>query len=140
LQTKSLKNGPVSLIAQSGGVTSQAAYHFPEKHVGFSKIISTGNKLDLDEISILKTGRTPSGSKAAASHTGSLAGENMGKPFALWCSSAGRYECDPSEINQVFPQFTHHQASRTSTHRQGPCRALPDWRLQRLHSEQADPL
>ncbi len=54
LQTKSLKNGPVSLIAQSGGVTSQAAYHFSEEHVGFSKIISVGNKLDLDEISFIE--------------------------------------------------------------------------------------
>ena len=54
LQTKSLKKGPVSLIAQSGGVTTQAAYHFSEEHVGFSKIVSAGNKLNLDEINFIE--------------------------------------------------------------------------------------
>lgn len=47
------KKGPVGLIVQSGGVTTQCAYYFSEEHVGFSKIISMGNKLDLDEIDFL---------------------------------------------------------------------------------------
>ncbi len=47
------KKGPVSLIVQSGGVTTQCAYYFSEEHVGFSKIISVGNKLDLNEIDLL---------------------------------------------------------------------------------------
>ena len=53
-QTKSFKNGPVSVIAQSGGVASQAAYYFSEEHIGFSKIISMGNKLNLNEIDFIK--------------------------------------------------------------------------------------
>ena len=48
------KKGPVGLIIQSGGVTTQCAYSFSEEHVGFSKIISMGNKLDLNEIDFLK--------------------------------------------------------------------------------------
>ena len=48
------KNGPVGMIVQSGGVTTQCAYHFSEEHVGFSKIISMGNKLNLNEIDFLK--------------------------------------------------------------------------------------
>ncbi len=51
---KRFKKGPVGLIVQSGGVTTQSAYYFSEEHVGFSKIISAGNKLDLDEIDFLK--------------------------------------------------------------------------------------
>ncbi|HDZ90142.1 MAG TPA: hypothetical protein ENH37_05640 [Deltaproteobacteria bacterium] len=47
-------NGPIGLIVQSGGVTTQAAYHFSEEHVGFSKIISAGNKLDLNETDFLR--------------------------------------------------------------------------------------
>ena len=54
IQVKRLKKGPVSLIIQSGGVTTQAAYCFSEEHVGFSKIISVGNKLDLDETVFLE--------------------------------------------------------------------------------------
>jgi len=53
-QTKSFKKGPVSVIAQSGGVASQTAYYFSEEHIGFSKIISMGNKLNLNEIDFIK--------------------------------------------------------------------------------------
>ena len=48
------KKGSVGLIVQSGGVTTQCAYYFSEEHVGFSKIISMGNKLDLNETDFLK--------------------------------------------------------------------------------------
>jgi acetyltransferase len=54
LQPKSYKKGHISLIVQSGGVTTQSAYYFSEEHVGFSKIISAGNKLNIDEIDFLK--------------------------------------------------------------------------------------
>jgi acetyltransferase len=54
LQSKKFKKGPVSLIAQSGGVTTQSAYQFSEEHIGFSKIISAGNKLDIGEIELLE--------------------------------------------------------------------------------------
>ena len=54
LQPKNYKKGHVSLIVQSGGVTTQSAYYFSEEHVGFSKIISAGNKLNIDEIDFLK--------------------------------------------------------------------------------------
>ena len=53
-QPKRFKKGPVSLVVQSGGITTQCAYSFSEAHVGFSKIISIGNKLNLDEIDFLK--------------------------------------------------------------------------------------
>jgi acetyltransferase len=54
LQPKNYKKGHVSLIVQSGGVTTQSGYYFSEEHVGFSKIISAGNKLNIDEIDFLK--------------------------------------------------------------------------------------
>jgi len=54
LQPRRFKKGPVGIIVQSGGVTTQSAYYFSEEHVGFSKIISVGNKLDLDEIDFLR--------------------------------------------------------------------------------------
>ena len=54
LQSKKFKKGPVSLIVQSGGVTTQSAYYFSEEYVGFSKIISVGNKLNIDEICLLE--------------------------------------------------------------------------------------
>jgi acetyltransferase len=54
LRPKRFEKGPVSLIVQSGGVTTQSAYHFSEEHMGFSKIISAGNKLDMGEIELLE--------------------------------------------------------------------------------------
>ena len=54
MRARKFKKGPVSLIVQSGGVTTQSAYYFSEEHVGFSKIISAGNKLDLNEIDFLR--------------------------------------------------------------------------------------
>lgn len=54
LQPKRFKKGPVSLIIQSGGVTTQSAYHFSDEHVGFSKVISAGNKLMIGEVDLLK--------------------------------------------------------------------------------------
>ena len=54
MRAKRFKKGPVGLFVQSGGVTTQSAYYFSEEHVGFSKIISAGNKLDLNEIDFLE--------------------------------------------------------------------------------------
>jgi acyl-CoA synthetase (NDP forming) len=54
LEPKRFKKGPVSLIIQSGGVTTQSAYHFSDEHVGFSKVISAGNKLTIGEVDLLK--------------------------------------------------------------------------------------
>ena len=54
LQPKRFKKGHISLIVQSGGVTTQSAYQFSDEHMGFSKIISAGNKLDIDEIGLLE--------------------------------------------------------------------------------------
>ena len=54
MQPKRFKKGPVSLIVQSGGVTTQSAYHFSDEHVGFSKIISAGNKLNIGENDLLQ--------------------------------------------------------------------------------------
>lgn len=53
MNPKSFKKGTVSVIAQSGGVATQAAFYFSEEHVGFSKIISAGNKLNLGETELI---------------------------------------------------------------------------------------
>ncbi len=54
LRPKRFKKGRISLVTQSGGLTVQAAHLYSEEHVGFSKVISIGNKLDLNEIDYLK--------------------------------------------------------------------------------------
>lgn len=53
-EPQSFKKGKVSVISQSGGVATQCAYVFSEEHVGFSKIISAGNKQDINEIDLLR--------------------------------------------------------------------------------------
>jgi len=54
MQPGRFKKGRVGIIVQSGGVTTQSAYCFSEEYVGFSKIISVGNKLDLNEIDFVR--------------------------------------------------------------------------------------
>jgi acyl-CoA synthetase (NDP forming) len=54
MQPRRFKKGPVGIVVQSGGVTTQSAYCFSEEYVGFSKIISVGNKLDLNEIDFVR--------------------------------------------------------------------------------------
>lgn len=54
LQSQNFRKGPIGLIVQSGGVTTQCAYQFSDEHIGFSKIISMGNKLDLTETDFLE--------------------------------------------------------------------------------------
>ncbi|MBL0712451.1 MAG: CoA-binding protein [Desulfosarcina sp.] len=54
INTKNFKKGSVSLISQSGGIANQTAHYFSEEHIGFSKIISAGNKLDMDEIDFIE--------------------------------------------------------------------------------------
>lgn len=54
METTTTKKGGVSVIAQSGGVATQFNNQFSDEHVGFSKIISAGNKLDLDENSLVE--------------------------------------------------------------------------------------
>jgi len=54
LRPKRFKKGRISLVTQSGGLTIKAAHLYSEEHVGFSKVISIGNKLDLNEIDYLE--------------------------------------------------------------------------------------
>lgn len=54
MQVEHFKKGSTSLIIQSGGVTTQCAYSFSDEHVGFSKIVSVGNKLNVGEIDLIE--------------------------------------------------------------------------------------
>jgi len=54
MESGRFKKGTASMIIQSGGVTTQTAYHFSDEHMGFSKIISAGNKLTINEIDLIK--------------------------------------------------------------------------------------
>lgn len=110
--------GKISVISQSGALCAAILDWAEKEKVGFSKVISMGNKADLDEndfiealavdedtkvitcylesinkgskfietaskisrtkpIVVFKSGTTASGSKAASSHTGSLAGADV---------------------------------------------------------------
>lgn len=50
----SLLKGPNSIIAQSGGVKMRCATMFSQEGLGFNKVISIGNKLNIDEIDLLE--------------------------------------------------------------------------------------
>lgn len=110
--------GPLSIVSQSGTITSALSEWAEGESFGISAAVNLGNQLDLCEsdyleffadddntgaiimylesvkdgrkflnaleqaalrkpVAILKSGRTPSGVKAAASHTGSMAGNHV---------------------------------------------------------------
>jgi len=49
LQPGDMKKGSLSIVAQSGGIVVEALRLLTIENIGFNKLISMGNKLDLDE-------------------------------------------------------------------------------------------
>jgi acyl-CoA synthetase (NDP forming) len=53
LDPRAVKRGPVSILAQSGGVSVTYALLLSEAGLGVNKVVSFGNKADLDEVDYL---------------------------------------------------------------------------------------
>ncbi len=95
LRPKSFKKGHISLVTQSGGLTIKAAHLYSEEHVGFSKIISIGNKLDLNEIDYLEYLMGDEDTKQIHLHLESIEhgrklinlARNAGKPIVIFKSN-----------------------------------------------------
>ena len=95
LRPKSFKKGHISLVTQSGGLTIKAAHLYSEEHVGFSKIISIGNKLDLNEIDYLEYLLGDEDTKQIHLHLESIedgrklinVARNAGKPIVIFKSN-----------------------------------------------------
>jgi acetyltransferase len=135
------EQGNIGFLSQSGALCTAVLDYAQAKHIGFSKFISFGNKVDISEIDlmyhlmeddktkvillyleevtngralmkaardvtklsgkpvlILKSGRTEAGASAAASHTGSLAGNDEIYDAAF--KQAGMIRCD--NIEEMF--------------------------------------
>jgi acetate---CoA ligase (ADP-forming) len=131
--SKMPKIGGISVLSQSGALATAILDWAAARHLGLAKLVSIGNKADLDEtdfieafaedeqtkvivgylesitsgdefvkvselaaskkpIVILKAGTTAAGSKAASSHTGSLAGADMAYGAAFHRSGVIRAE------------------------------------------------
>jgi len=108
--------GEIALISQSGALCIGMIYYANGEHIGLSRVISIGNKADIDDADVIeyldrdaatkviamyiegikngkkfldvarkakkpivaiKAGRTPAGSAAASTHTGSLSGSDV---------------------------------------------------------------
>jgi acyl-CoA synthetase (NDP forming) len=118
LEMESLQGGGIAVVSQSGGILGSLLSRAAAAGLGFSKLVSTGNEVDLDvadfiddladdeatqvialymeglrnpdkfrraalkaaragkPVVVYKVGRSESGARSAASHTGALAGED----------------------------------------------------------------
>jgi acetyl coenzyme A synthetase (ADP forming)-like protein len=135
------EHGNIGFLSQSGALCTAVLDYAQAKHIGFSKFVSFGNKVDVSEIDLmyylmedeqtrvillyleevtdgrtlmkaardvtsrsgkpvllLKAGRTEAGASAAASHTGSLAGDD--EIFDAAFKQAGIIRCD--NIEEMF--------------------------------------
>lgn len=131
--TQMPRPGAISVISQSGALCTAVLDWAAARHLGLAKLVSMGNKADLDEsdfltalasdddtrviagyvesigsgagfvkaaeaaalrkpVVILKAGTTAAGSKAASSHTGSLAGADIAYGAAFRRSGVVRAE------------------------------------------------
>jgi acyl-CoA synthetase (NDP forming) len=54
ISPQAIFKGPVSVISQSGGISLDYLYRLCNEGLGVSKVISIGNKIDLDEVDFLE--------------------------------------------------------------------------------------
>ncbi len=150
------EQGNIGFLSQSGALCTAVLDYALAKHIGFSKFISFGNKLDISEIDLiyylmedektsvillyleeitdgralmqaardvtrmsgkpillLKSGRTEAGASAAASHTGSLAGNDEIYDAAF--KQAGIIRCDDiEEMFNIAIAFAYQPAPRSN--------------------------
>ena len=72
LGRKAVKRGPVSVLAQSGGVSITYLSLFSEAGLGVNKVVSMGNKADLDEVDYLTFLLDDSGTEVILLHLESI--------------------------------------------------------------------
>lgn len=150
------EQGNIGFLSQSGALCTAVLDYALAKHIGFSKFISFGNKVDISEIDLLyylmedektrvillyleevtdgralmkaardvirisgkpilllKAGRTEAGASAAASHTGSLAGNDEIYDAAF--KQAGIIRCDNiEEMFNIAIAFAYQPAPRSN--------------------------
>jgi acetate---CoA ligase (ADP-forming) len=150
------EQGNIGFLSQSGALCTAVLDYARAKHIGFSKFISFGNKMDISEIDLmyylmeddktrvillyleevtdgralmqaahdvtslsgkpillLKAGRTAAGALAAASHTGSLAGNDEIYDAAF--KQAGIIRCENiEEMFNIAIAFAYQPAPRSN--------------------------
>jgi len=150
------EQGNIGFLSQSGALCTAVLDYALSKHIGFSKFVSFGNKVDISEIDLiyylmdddktrvillyleevtdgralmqaardvtrlkgkpvllLKAGRTEAGASAAASHTGSLAGNDEIYDAAF--KQAGIIRCENiEEMFNVAIAFAYQPAPRSN--------------------------
>jgi acyl-CoA synthetase (NDP forming) len=74
------KKGKIAILSQSGAISLAVMEWLSSKYIGVSKIISYGNKIDLDEIDILKELKNDENTKAIFIYMEGLK-EGRGKEF-----------------------------------------------------------
>jgi len=140
--------GIVGYLSQSGALLAAVLDMANARSIGFSRLVSVGNKADVDELDILKAfgrdpqtkviagylenisdgnafvsqaevishekpillmkpGGTKAGAKAAASHTGSLAGDDIA--YECVFKRAGIIRCDSLKSQVDYTQAFAHQ-------------------------------
>ncbi len=83
------KKGNIALLSQSGALAMAFMEWLSEKDIGVSKIISYGNKIDLDEVDLIKELNEDSNTKAIFIYMEGLR-ENRGREFLELCNKINK--------------------------------------------------
>jgi acetyltransferase len=84
LDQKRIKSGPISFVAQSGGVVNYSVRLSSCENIGFTKLVSMGNKLDLNENDYLEFLISDPGTKTIGLYLESVSNGRRLMDLARW--------------------------------------------------------
>ena len=132
LDPKKIKAGPLSLVSQSGGIVTNSLKLFSCENIGFNKVISMGNKLNLDENDYLEFLITDPGTKTIGLYLESVS--NGRRLMDLACSTQKPVIALKSNTNKASNQIARFHTSALAGDDEVVSSALSQAGIHRVYS------